>query len=62
VEVGGGMLVVSQFTLYGDARQGPPSELHDAAPPEIAVPLYDRFVALLRSGRPGRWRPASSAP
>lgn len=47
-DVGGGLLVVSQFTLYGDASKGRrPSFVHAAAP-ERAEALYDRFVALLR--------------
>jgi D-tyrosyl-tRNA(Tyr) deacylase len=48
-EVGGGLLVVSQFTLYGDARKGRRPSFGDAARPEIAIPLYERFVALLRA-------------
>jgi D-aminoacyl-tRNA deacylase len=47
-EVGGGVLVVSQFTLYGDARKGRRPSFIDAAPPEIAVPLYERFITILR--------------
>ena len=47
-DVGGGVLVVSQFTLYGDARKGRRPSFTDAAPPEVAIPLYERFVALLR--------------
>src|SRR5215216_1190581 len=47
-DVGGGVLVVSQFTLYGDARKGRRPSFIDAAPPEIAIPLYEKFVALLR--------------
>jgi D-tyrosyl-tRNA(Tyr) deacylase len=47
-EVGGGVLVISQFTLYGDARKGRRPSFIDAAPPEVAIPLYERFVALLR--------------
>ena len=47
-DVGGAVLVVSQFTLYGDARKGRRPSFVDAAPPEIAIPLYDRFLALLR--------------
>ena len=52
-EVGGGVLVVSQFTLYGDARKGRRPSFIDAAPPEIAIPLYERFVALLREKASG---------
>jgi len=47
-EVNGGLLVVSQFTLYGDARKGRRPSFTEAAPPAVAVPLYERFVALLR--------------
>jgi D-tyrosyl-tRNA(Tyr) deacylase len=47
-ELGGaGVLVVSQFTLYGDAQKGRRPSFIDAAPPAVAVPLYERFVALL---------------
>ncbi|MBW3554541.1 MAG: D-tyrosyl-tRNA(Tyr) deacylase [Gemmatimonadetes bacterium] len=52
-EVGGGALVVSQFTLYGDTRKGRRPSFTDAAAPEIAVPLYERFLALLRERVPG---------
>lgn len=52
-EAGGAVLVVSQFTLYGDARKGRRPSFIEAARPETAIPLYERFVALLRaSGRP----------
>ena len=52
-EVGASILVVSQFTLYGDARKGRRPSFVEAARPETAVPLYERFVARLReSGRP----------
>ena len=47
-EVGGAVLVVSQFTLYGDARKGRRPSFIDAAPPEVAKPLYERFVTLLQ--------------
>jgi D-tyrosyl-tRNA(Tyr) deacylase len=47
-EAGGAMLVVSQFTLYGDASKGRRPSFIGAAPPEQAEALYDRFVALLR--------------
>lgn len=46
-EAGGGLLVVSQFTLYGDARKGRRPSFIEAARPEVAVPLYERFVELL---------------
>jgi D-aminoacyl-tRNA deacylase len=52
-DVGGGVLVVSQFTLYGSVRKGTRPSFTDAAPPEIAIPLYHRFVALLREHAPG---------
>jgi D-tyrosyl-tRNA(Tyr) deacylase len=48
-DVGGALLVVSQFTLYGDAAKGKRPSFIDAARPEVAVPLYERFVALLRA-------------
>jgi D-tyrosyl-tRNA(Tyr) deacylase len=44
-DVGGGLLVVSQFTLYGDVRRGLRPSWSDAAAPEIAEPLYEYFVA-----------------
>ena len=47
-DAGGSFLVVSQFTLYGDARKGRRPSFIDAARPETAIPLYERFVALLR--------------
>ena len=47
-DVGGAILVVSQFTLYGDARKGRRPSFIDAARPEIAIPLYERFVQRLR--------------
>ena len=47
-DVGGALLVVSQFTLYGDVSKGRRPSFIDAAPPEAAIPLYERFVALLK--------------
>ncbi len=47
-EVGGAVLVVSQFTLYGDTAKGRRPSFVDAARPEQAIPLYQRFVAALR--------------
>ncbi len=45
--VEGGLLVVSQFTLYGDAAKGRRPSFIDAARPEEAIPLYESFVAAL---------------
>lgn len=47
-DVGGEVLVVSQFTLYGDAAKGRRPSFIDAARPEVAIPLYQRFLAALR--------------
>jgi D-tyrosyl-tRNA(Tyr) deacylase len=47
-DVGGELLVVSQFTLYGDSAKGRRPSFIDAARPETAIPLYERFIALLR--------------
>lgn len=47
-DVDGAVLVVSQFTLYGDARKGRRPSFVDAARPELAIPLYERFLSLLR--------------
>ncbi len=47
-DVGGALLVVSQFTLYGDASKGRRPSFIGAAPLEQAEALYERFVALLR--------------
>jgi len=48
-DVSGALLVVSQFTLYGDAVKGRRPSFIDAARPETAIPLYERFVDLLRA-------------
>ena len=47
-EVGGAVLVISQFTLYGDVAKGRRPSFIDAARPETAIPLYDRFLTALR--------------
>ena len=48
-EVDGGVLVVSQFTLYGDTERGRRPSFVDAARPEHAIPLYERLLAQLRA-------------
>ena len=48
-EVGGGVLVVSQFTLHGDVRRGLRPSWIEAAAPEVAEPLYDFFVRQMRA-------------
>ena len=47
LDVGGEAIVVSQFTLYADTRKGRRPSFTDAAPPEVASPLVERFAALL---------------
>lgn len=48
LECGGSALVVSQFTLYGDVRKGRRPSFVEAAPPEVAEPLYESFCEALR--------------
>jgi len=48
-DVNGALLIVSQFTLYGDVRRGLRPSWIDAAAPEVAEPLYDFFVRQIRS-------------
>jgi D-tyrosyl-tRNA(Tyr) deacylase len=48
-DVNGALLIVSQFTLYGDVRRGLRPSWSDAAPPEVAEPLYDFFVRQSRA-------------
>jgi D-aminoacyl-tRNA deacylase len=49
LDVGGGALVVSQFTLYADTTSGNRPGMSGAAPPELAEPIYEAFVAALRA-------------
>lgn len=53
-DVGGDLLVVSQFTLYGDAGKGRRPSFVRAAPPEVAIPLYEAFTERLRTLSAGR--------
>ncbi len=48
-EVGGEIMVISQFTLYGSCRKGRRPEFLNAARPETAIPLYEKFVSLVRA-------------
>ena len=47
-DVGGQVLVISQFTLYGNCRKGRRPDFLAAARPEVAIPLYEKFVSLCR--------------
>lgn len=49
IETGGALLIVSQFTLYGDVRRGRRPSWIEAAQPEVALPLYESFVAEART-------------
>jgi D-tyrosyl-tRNA(Tyr) deacylase len=51
-EIGGGVLVISQFTLYGDVRRGNRPSWIDAAAPDVAEPLYENFIAQVRGVLP----------
>lgn len=48
LDIGGALLVVSQFTLYGDCRKGRRPSFDDAAPAELARPLYEHFIEVAR--------------
>ena len=53
-EAVGDVLVVSQFTLYGDTRKGRRPSFVEAAPPPVAIPLYEEFLSTLARRLPGR--------
>jgi D-tyrosyl-tRNA(Tyr) deacylase len=48
-EIGGSILVVSQFTLYGDCSKGRRPSFIDATPPETAIPLYEAFINAIKA-------------
>jgi D-tyrosyl-tRNA(Tyr) deacylase len=48
-EVDGEMLIISQFTLYGETAKGNRPSFIDAAKPEVAIPLYEKFVSRVKS-------------
>ena len=48
LDISGELLVISQFTLYGDTRKGRRPSFHLSAPPNISEPLYEKFVLFLR--------------
>ncbi|GKT09546.1 D-aminoacyl-tRNA deacylase [Desulforhabdus sp. TSK] len=52
LDVGGGILVVSQFTLWGDCRKGRRPSYAGAAPPDLALVLYEKFVEEIRAYSP----------
>jgi D-aminoacyl-tRNA deacylase len=60
LDIGGEVLVVSQFTLFADTRKGRRPSFTEAAPPEEAEPLIDKFVELLQASglkvQTGRFR------
>ena len=48
-EIGGSVLIVSQFTLYGDCSKGRRPSFIDAAPPDTAIPLYEAFINAIKA-------------
>ena len=52
-DIQGGILVVSQFTLYADSRKGNRPSYIRSAPPDLSIPLYDRFVEKLKASFQG---------
>jgi D-tyrosyl-tRNA(Tyr) deacylase len=52
MDIGGGLLIVSQFTLYGDARSGTRPSFTDAMPPAEAEQFYNSFMIKLRAAAP----------
>lgn len=52
LDIGGGLLVISNFTVYGDTRKGFRPNFMNAAPPEIAIPIYNEMIDFLKNNYP----------
>jgi len=50
MDVDGGILIISQFTLHARTKKGNRPSYVDAAPPDIAIPLYEKFIASVENG------------
>ncbi|WOO41249.1 D-aminoacyl-tRNA deacylase [Rubellicoccus peritrichatus] len=57
MDIDGGVLVISQFTLYGHLKKGTRPSFNRAGPPEKAIPLYERFIGTL-SAKLGKFVPS----
>lgn len=53
IDTGGDALIVSQFTLFGNVKKGFRPSFNHSAPPDLAIPLYERFVHEMRTRIPG---------
>lgn len=53
-DTGGDLLVVSQFTLYANSKKGNRPSYIDSAPPDFAIPMYEKFLKMLRMSFPGK--------
>jgi len=51
-DVDGELLIISQFTLYGECEKGRRPSFTESAPPEVAIPLYEQFILLARQSIP----------
>ncbi len=52
IDISGDLMIVSQFTLFGNMKKGNRPSFNHSAPPDIAIPLYDTFVAKAREAAP----------
>ena len=53
-DIGGEMLVISQFTLYADAKKGNRPSYIRSAPPDFSIPMYEKFLTRMREAFPGK--------